>query len=82
MSFLPSLALVFSPFSMPMVLESSQISKQTVLEYRVTLDNPLDILDHVDIYRSSRSSHTLAHLNKSSRIHAANSNKFVRILLE
>merc|ERR1719216_297833 len=34
------------------------------------------------VHCSNKSFHTLAHLSKSSRIHAANSNKFVRNLSE
>merc|ERR550539_1359636 len=64
-----------------MALGASQLSKRPDLGYCAAMD----ILDHVassvDIYRLSTSFHTQGHLNKSSRIHAANSNKFVRILL-
>merc|ERR1719361_2572966 len=76
--------------SMLLVLASSPFSTQMVLGYCAAMDILVHVASSVDICRAemdnvrcpNKSSHTQAHLNKSSRIHAANSNKFARILLE
>merc|ERR1719361_340765 len=96
--FQPLLALGFSRPSVSvssqlwLVLESSPFSTRMVLEYCAatdTLDHVASSVDtcHADhemdnVHCPNKSFHTLAHLSKSSRIHAANSNKFVHNLLE
>merc|ERR1719221_93886 len=74
--------------SMPLVLETSPSSKQSVLGYCAAMDTLDHVASSVDIchagmdnvHRSNMSSHTQEHLSKSFRTHAANSNKFARNL--
>jgi len=58
-------ALESSPSSMPMVLGSSQISKQTVLVFRAAMDILDDVASSVDICRAEMDN--VRRLNKFSR---------------